>query len=165
MLAGSAFRIPLCAALCALACPVLARDQPTPQPSVERRAVPAERMNDGERITLDGIFDEPVWKRARPADDFIQVDPSNGRPATEATEVRIAFSDDVFYMAVTCFDSEPDKAVAAEGVRFHLARFWDPRMRREIIAHANAGGAGLEATARRAVELLAERPNSPNQSK
>jgi len=104
MLAGSAFRIPLCAALCALACPVLARDQPTPQPSVERRAVPAERMNDGERITLDGIFDEPVWKRARPADDFIQVDPSNGRPATEPTEVRIAFSDDVFYMAVTCFD-------------------------------------------------------------
>ncbi len=109
MLAGSAFRIPLCAALCALACPVFARDQQNPQPSVERRAVPAERMNDGERITLDGIFDEPVWKRARPADDFIQVDPSNGRPATEATEVRIAFSDDVFYMAVTCFDSEPDK--------------------------------------------------------
>ena len=63
------------------------------------------------------------------------------------------------------FDSEPDKAVAAEGVRFHLARFWDPRMRREIIAHVGAGGAGLEATARRAVELLAEQPNSPNQSK
>ena len=41
------------------------------------------------------------------------------------------------------FDSEPDKAVAAEGVRFHLARFWDPRMRREIIAHAQGGGAGL----------------------
>jgi formate dehydrogenase subunit delta len=63
------------------------------------------------------------------------------------------------------FDSEPDKAVAAEGVRFHLARFWDPRMRREIITHVNAGGGGLEPTARRAVELLAERPNSPNQSK
>ena len=63
------------------------------------------------------------------------------------------------------FNSEPDKALAAEGVRFHLARFWDPRMRREIIAHVNAGGAGLEATAHRAVELLADRPNSPNQSK
>jgi len=63
------------------------------------------------------------------------------------------------------FDSEPAKPALAEGVRFQPARFWDPRMRREIIAHANAGGAGLEATARRAVELLAERPNSPNQSK
>jgi formate dehydrogenase subunit delta len=60
------------------------------------------------------------------------------------------------------FDSEPDKAVAADGVRSHLARFWDPRMRREIIAHAEAGGAGLTATAKSAVALLA---NSPNQSK
>ena len=87
----------------------MARDQENPQPSVERRNLPAARMDEGERITLDGIFDEPVWKRARPARDFIQVDPSNGRPATEPTEVRIAFSDDVFYMAVTCYDSEPDK--------------------------------------------------------
>jgi len=63
------------------------------------------------------------------------------------------------------FDSEADKAVAAEGVRFHITRFWDPRMRREIVAHAAAGGAGLTPTARRAVELLSpERTNSPNQS-
>ncbi len=60
------------------------------------------------------------------------------------------------------FDSEPDKAVAAEGVRFHITRFWDPRMRREIIAHAGAGGAGLTPTAKSAVLLLS---NSPNQSK
>lgn len=53
------------------------------------------------------------------------------------------------------FDSEPDKAVAAEGVRFHLRRFWDPRMRREIIAHVGAGGQGLSPTARSGVELLA----------
>jgi formate dehydrogenase subunit delta len=53
------------------------------------------------------------------------------------------------------FDSEADKAVAAEGVRFHLTRFWDPRMRREIIAHLDAGGAGLTSTARDAVALLA----------
>jgi formate dehydrogenase subunit delta len=52
------------------------------------------------------------------------------------------------------FDSEPDKAVAAEGVRFHLRRFWDPRMRREIIAHVGAGGQGLSPTARSGVELL-----------
>ena len=52
--------------------------------------------------------------------------------------------------------------VAAEGVRFHITRFWDPRMRREIIAHVDAGGAGLTPTARSAVLLLS---NSPNQSK
>jgi formate dehydrogenase subunit delta len=52
------------------------------------------------------------------------------------------------------FDSEPDKVVAAEGVRSHLRKFWDPRMRREIIAHVDAGGAGLTPTAREAVRQL-----------
>jgi formate dehydrogenase subunit delta len=56
------------------------------------------------------------------------------------------------------FDSEPDKAVAAEGVRFHLSRFWDPRMRREIIAHVTAGGSGLSPTAQSAVKLLTPVP-------
>jgi formate dehydrogenase subunit delta len=60
------------------------------------------------------------------------------------------------------FDSEPDKAVAAEGVRFHITRFWDPRMRRQIVDHLRGGGAGLTLTAKSAVALLA---NSPNQSK
>jgi formate dehydrogenase subunit delta len=60
------------------------------------------------------------------------------------------------------FDAEPDKAVAAESVRFHMTRFWDPRMRREIAAHLQDGGAGLSPTAKSAVLLLT---NSPNQSK
>jgi formate dehydrogenase subunit delta len=61
------------------------------------------------------------------------------------------------------FDAEPDKAVASEAVRFHIARFWDPRMRREIIAHVGAGGAGMCATAIGAVKALAPPPNSSNQ--
>jgi formate dehydrogenase subunit delta len=52
------------------------------------------------------------------------------------------------------FDSEPDKKVAVEGVRFHISRFWEARMRRAIIAHVEAGGAGLAPTARDAIALL-----------
>jgi formate dehydrogenase subunit delta len=52
------------------------------------------------------------------------------------------------------FDSDPDAAVAAEGVRNHISRFWEPRMRRAIIDHVAAGGAGLVPTARTAVSLL-----------
>lgn len=70
----------------------------------------------------------------------------------------VAMANDI----ATFFDSEPDKTIAAEGVRFHITRFWDPRMRREIVAHARGGGEGLTPTARSAVALLA---NSPNQSK
>jgi len=62
-----------------------------------------------ELIKLDGILDEPAWKRAVPASDFRQQDPDNGQPATEPTEVRIVYDKDTLYMGVICFDSEPDE--------------------------------------------------------
>jgi formate dehydrogenase subunit delta len=52
------------------------------------------------------------------------------------------------------FDSEPDAKVAAEGVRFHISRYWEKRMREAIIAHVAAGGAGLVPTARTAIQML-----------
>ena len=51
------------------------------------------------------------------------------------------------------FDVE-SPGTAAESVRSHLVKFWEPRMRREIAAHVAAGGAGLVPTAQEAVRLL-----------
>jgi hypothetical protein len=73
------------------------------------RTISAARLADGESIALDGRLDEAVWSRAMPAGEFIQIDPDNGQPATEKTEVRIAFDNDSLYMGVTCYDSEPDR--------------------------------------------------------
>ncbi len=56
------------------------------------------------------------------------------------------------------FDAEPDKAEAARNVANHLRRFWDPRMRREILAHYRGGGSGRNPVGRSAVGLLAEPP-------
>ena len=53
------------------------------------------------------------------------------------------------------FDSEPDKAIAVEGVRFHISRYWELRMRHAIIEHLQKGGEGLTPTARSAIEKLA----------
>ena len=36
----------------------------------------------------------------------------------------------------------------------HLQKFWDPRMRAQILAHLDAGGAGLDPPVRCAVEQL-----------
>jgi formate dehydrogenase subunit delta len=52
--------------------------------------------------------------------------------------------------------AEPDKNEAARNVAGHLTRFWDPRMRRQIVAHYREGGAGLNDIARSAVAMLAE---------
>lgn len=45
-----------------------------------------------------------------------------------------------------------EKAVAA--IADHLAKFWDPRMRADLLRHLAAGGAGLDPLARQAVERL-----------
>ena len=54
------------------------------------------------------------------------------------------------------FAADPDRGEAARNVATHLRRFWDPRMRRQIVAHFQSGGNGLHDIARAAVGLLAE---------
>ncbi len=36
----------------------------------------------------------------------------------------------------------------------HLVKFWDPRMRSEIVAHLRSGGGGLDPLVRKAVESM-----------
>ena len=53
------------------------------------------------------------------------------------------------------FNGEPDKTEAARGVASHVRRFWDPRMRKEIVAYvAESGGASLAPPVRKAIESL-----------
>ena len=47
----------------------------------------------------------------------------------------------------------PEKE-AVDGAATHLRRYWTPKMTRELIAFADGGGAGLNATAARAIEAL-----------
>ena len=51
--------------------------------------------------------------------------------------------------------SEPDHAVAVAGIAGHLKRYWEPRMRKQIIAHLDDGGHGLSDLARDGVRELA----------
>ncbi|HSY08139.1 MAG TPA: formate dehydrogenase subunit delta [Steroidobacteraceae bacterium] len=53
------------------------------------------------------------------------------------------------------WEGEAGPENAAKAVATHLQRYWDPRMRREIVAHYHAGAGGLCDTARGAVALLA----------
>ena len=72
------------------------------------REMQALRLAEDESVALDGLLDEPFWDQAVPATNFIQVDPDNGAPATEETEVRIVFTREALYMGVRAFDSQPD---------------------------------------------------------
>lgn len=52
------------------------------------------------------------------------------------------------------FNAESNKEIAAEGVKKHILRSWDPRMRREIIAYCQQDGAALSDLVRAAVSRL-----------
>jgi formate dehydrogenase subunit delta len=73
------------------------------------------------------------------------------------TDQLVAMANDI----AAFFAGDPDSAAAAAAVANHLTRFWEPRMRREIVAYQRAGGTGLSAVARAGVEQLAARPVSP----
>jgi len=54
------------------------------------------------------------------------------------------------------FASEPDSEQAAKDIAGHLRRYWEPRMRRQIITYyEERRGAGLSDLALRGVGLLA----------
>jgi formate dehydrogenase subunit delta len=50
------------------------------------------------------------------------------------------------------FAALPDAAEARAGIAGHLQRFWEPRMRRQIVAHVEQGGDGLSEIVREAIE-------------
>ncbi len=66
------------------------------------------------KVSVDGRLDEPDWRRAQPVDRFIQTEPDEGRPATEATDVRVLYDERAVYFGVVCHDTRPDRIVANE---------------------------------------------------
>jgi hypothetical protein len=63
-------------------------------------------------IQVDGRLDEPLWQQAEAASDFRQIQPLEGEPATERSEVRVLYDDDNLFVGVMCYDDEPHKIVA-----------------------------------------------------
>ena len=56
---------------------------------------------------------------------------------------------------IAAFFAAEDPERGAENVANHLRRYWDPRMRRQIVEHARGGGDGLSPIGKAGVELIA----------
>ena len=65
-------------------------------------------------------------------------------------------NDKLVYMAnqIGAFFKSQDMETAPAKIAEHIAKYWDPRMHRAIVAHLDAGGVGLDPAARRAIEAL-----------
>lgn len=57
-------------------------------------------------MRIDGRLDEPSWAQAQPVSTFTQVDPDEGKPASEPTEVRILYDEQALYVGVRLRDSQ-----------------------------------------------------------
>ena len=56
---------------------------------------------------IDGKLDDPVWQQATRFDKFMTLKPDTGRPATEKTDVFMAYDQKHLYVAFNCQDSDP----------------------------------------------------------
>ncbi len=67
---------------------------------------------------LDGVvIGDMAWEGVVPASGFWQVQPDEGRPASQQTEVFIGFLRDALYIGVIAYDGEPDAIIVADSRR------------------------------------------------
>jgi hypothetical protein len=90
--------------------------QPHDATGLARPSVAAARLEAPPVIDGD-VLDDPVWAAIEPVTDFWQTTPDTGAPASERTEVRLAYTSDTLLVAVVCYDRDPSTIVIAEARR------------------------------------------------
>ncbi|MCC7263910.1 MAG: carbohydrate binding family 9 domain-containing protein [Candidatus Latescibacteria bacterium] len=76
-----------------------------------RKAMVAVRVNPT-APKIDGVLDDEAWQHAPRFGGFTQRIPNEGQPATDSTTVQFAYDDKSLYVAIMCYDKEPDKIAA-----------------------------------------------------
>jgi len=83
------------------------RNQQVRAAAVEHADAPtATAVRASGSIAVDGRLDEPAWAEAPVISEFTQLDPFEGEPVTEPTEVRIIYDDNAIYIGAALHDSE-----------------------------------------------------------
>lgn len=80
----------------------------------DKKIIHTYRLQDSDDFRFDGRVTEDFWDRVPAATNFRQQEPSEGAPATEKTEVRIAYDDEYLYMGVILYDSDPSGIKATQ---------------------------------------------------
>jgi hypothetical protein len=82
---------------------------PADSPPVTIRAI---RLS--EPLRIDGVLDEPLYADVAPVERFLQTEPIENAPATERTEVWVAFDARHVYVSFRNWESDPARVVANE---------------------------------------------------
>ncbi len=60
------------------------------------------------KIKIDGVINEPAWRDAPVATNFVQFEPDNGGKASERTEVKVLYDNSGIYIGAVMYDNAPD---------------------------------------------------------
>lgn len=83
----------------------------------------AERVV-GKAPVIDGKLNDKAWSEAKWGDGFYQFQPYNGKKATQKTDFKILYDNNNLYVAIRCYDSEPNKIVRRLTRRDHIDGDW-----------------------------------------
>lgn len=92
----------------------------TPGESAARPALPPEMS--ATRLSVAPVTDGDVlgdeaWAGIVPASEFWQVQPSEGMPSTQRTEVFVAYTDSALHIGVVAYDDEPSEVIVSDSRR------------------------------------------------
>lgn len=96
--------------------PFLTTAQETTTNLKERPTATAISITD--KPLLDGeVLNDDLWQKIKPFGSLSQIQPNFGQPASERTDIRIAYTASTFYVSVVCYDSQPNKLVVSDARR------------------------------------------------
>lgn len=102
-----------CLACLPLALPLVAvsQERPVSPPTMNAFRLAASPIVDGDVLTDD------AWSGAAPAREFWQIQPDDGRLATQRTEVFVGFTDTALYVGVVAYDNNPAGIIVTDSRR------------------------------------------------
>lgn len=87
-------------------------------PQEQRPRPETSAMALSENPSLDGvILGDPAWHGVVPTSGFTQIQPNEGRDATQKTEVFIGYTATALYVGVIAYDDDPSSIVIADSRR------------------------------------------------
>jgi hypothetical protein len=88
---------------------IVAIAQTNPADSIIRKKYFTRSLNGA--INIDGIPSEEAWNAVEWGGDFIQWQPSEGKPPSQPTSFKIVYDEKFLYIAYRCHDTAPDSIV------------------------------------------------------
>lgn len=109
---------------------------PSDSTTIAKRVYITKKLGELTPLQIDGQIEEQAWAEVPWSSDYTELTPDQNSAPTEQTRFKILYDHKNMYIAVRCFDSEPDKIVKrlsrrdgfeGDWVEFNIDSYHDKR--------------------------------------